>query len=302
MALFTYDDSSRREDLLSILRDVSPISDNYLVTNLGTSKATNTLHEWLVFNVSRPTSVTFATEGSDISNPLHTQPSRSNNVTAIIRREVQVSGTERAVKVGLPGDPMDFQKKVALSQFKADMEFALLRGTRASGASGTARGMDGINSVISTNLTARASGTSMSTTELEDIVQNSWDAVGSEFVGKVLLCPMGIKRKITTFTTRVQPQTPSTDRIYNNISYYESASGTVKIVPHKDVLNSAGTTHVYLLNEDMYRMAFLTGREPKWEEKASVGDYDRGYYLAELTLESLAERASVKRTGYALTG
>lgn len=302
MALFTYDDTSRREDLLSILRDVSPVSDNYLVTNIGTSSASNTLHEWLVYNINRPTSITFATEGAEATEPTHSQPTRSNNVTAIIRREVKVSGTERAVKVGLPGDPMDFQKKVALSQFKADMEFALLRGTRASGASGTARGMDGINSVISTNLTARNSGTSMSTTELEDIVQNSWDAVGSEFVGKILLCPMGIKRKITTFTTRVQPQANSTDRIYNNISFYESASGTIKIVPHKDVLNAAGTTHVYLLNEDMYRMAFLTDREPKWNELPATGDYDRGYYLAEMTMESLAERTSVKRTGYALNG
>lgn len=302
MALFTYDDTSRREDLLSILKDVSPISDNYLVTNLGTGQASNTLHEWLVFNTARPTSITFAAEGAEATEPLHSQPTRSNNVTAIIRREVKVSGTERAVKVGLPGDPMDFQKKVALAQFKADMEFALLRGTRASGASGTARGMDGINSVISTNLTARASGTSMSTTELEDIVQNSWDAVGAGFVGKVLLCPMGIKRKITTFTTRVQPQADSTDRIYNNISFYESASGTVKIVPHKDVINATGSTHVYLLNEDMYKMAFLKGREPKWSDLPSTGDYDRGYYLAEMTLESLAERASVKRYGYNQNG
>ena len=302
MALFTYDDTSRREDLLSILRDVSPISDNYLTTNLGTGSATNTLHEWLVFNISRPTSITFVGEGAEVTEPLHTQPSRSNNITAIIRREVKVSGTEQAVSVGKPGNPMDFQKGVALRQLKADMEFALLNGTRASGASGTARGMTGINGVISTNLTARSSGTSMSTTELEDIVQNSWDAVGSEFVGKVLLCPMGIKRKITTFTTRVQVQANSTDRIFNNISFYESASGTIKVVPHKDVANGAGTTHVYLLNEDMYRMAFLKGREPKYEEKPSTGDYDRGYYITEMTLESLAERASVKRYGYAQNG
>lgn len=302
MALFTYDDASRREDLLSILKDVSPTSDNYLSTNLGTSQANNTFHEWLVFNTSRPTSITFVAEGAEVTEPAHTQPARSNNVTAIIRREVKVSGTERAVRVGLPGDPMDFQKKVGLTLWKADQEFALLNGTRASGASGTARGMNGINGVISTNLTARSSGTSMSTTELEDIVQNSWDAVGAEFVGKLLLCPMGIKRKITTFTTRVTPYQESADRIYNNISFYESASGTVKIVPHKDVINATGSTHVYLLNEDMYKVAYLKGREPKWQDVPATGDYDRGFYIGELTLESLAERASVKRYGYALNG
>lgn len=302
MALFTYDDTSRREDLLSILRDVSPVSDNYLVTNIGTSSADNTLHEWLVFNVARPTSITFVAEGADATEPLHSQPTRSTNITAIVRREVKVSGTEQAIKAGLPGNPMDFQKKVVLSQLKADMEFALLNGTRASGASGTARGMTGINGTISTNLTARSSGTSMSTTELEDIMQNSWDAVGSQYVANILLCPMGIKRKISTFTTRVQAQTESTDRVYNNISFYESASGTVKVIPHKDVINGTGTTHVYALREEMYKMAFLKGREPKWETLSKIGDSDRGMYLTELTLESLAERCSVKRFGYNLNG
>lgn len=302
MALFTYDDTSRREDLLSILRDVSPTTDNYMVTNMGTSQASNTYHEWLVFNTARPTSITFVAEGAEVTEPSLSQPTRSTNITAIIRREVKVSGTERAVKVGLPGDPMDFQKKVALGLMKADMEFATWNGTRASGASGTARGMTGINGVISTNLTARNSGTSMSVTELEDIIQNSWDAVGAEFVADHVFCPMGIKRKISTFTTRVTPYQESGDRIYNNISAYESSSGTVKIIPHKDVINSTGSTHVFALNPDMYKWATLKDRDLKWEDKPSTGDYDRGWYITEATLESLAERCSVKRFGYATNG
>lgn len=302
MALFSYDDTSRREDLLSILKDVSPVSDNWLVTHLGSSKAQNTLHEWVVFNVARPSSVTFATEGSDPTYPNHSQPTRSNNITAIISRPVQVSGTERAIDTATHQDPMDFQKQVALRQLKADMEFALWNGTRASGASGTARGMNGINGVISTNLTARNSGTSMSVTELEDILQNSWDAVGSEFVADAVFCPMGIKRKIAGFTTGVTRYTDKPDNIYNNVAIYESASGVVKIIPHKDIINATGSTHVFALNTDMFRMAFLNGREPKFEAYAATGDADKGQYLTEMTLESLAERASVKRYGYALLG
>lgn len=142
----------------------------------------------------------------------------------------------------------------------------------------------------------------MSVTELEDILQNSWDATGAEYVAKVVLCPMGIKRKIATLTTRVQPQVQSTDRVYNNVGWYESNSGMVQIVPHKDVINSAGSTHVYALNMDTFKMAFLTGRQPKFEKLAKTGDAEKGQYITELTLESRAERASVKRTGYALNG
>jgi hypothetical protein len=86
------------------------------------------------------------------------------------------------------------------------------------------------------------------------------------------------------------------------VALYESSSGVVKIIPHKDIENTAGTTHVLAIREEFYKMAFLQGREPKYEPLAKVGDSERGMYITELTLESLAERASVKRTGYAQAG
>lgn len=303
MALYTYDDSSRREDLLSVIKDVSPVASNYLVTRLGSSTAYNTVHEWPVRNIGRATSDNSMAEGGTPTEPVGDAPTRSQNFTAVIARAVKVSGTEAAIRRALPGSAIDDEKMVKLMRLKADMEWALINGAKASGASGTARKMSGINSVISTNLTARASGTSMSVTELEDIMQNSWDATGGEgFTADVVLCPMGIKRKIASFTTRVQAQTPAEDRIFNNISYFETSSGTVKIVPHKDVINATGSTHVLAIREDFYKMAFLTGREPKYEPLAKTGDFDTGMYVTELTLESQAEHASVKRFGYALTG
>lgn len=296
MALYTYDDTSRREDLLAILRDVSPAASNWLTTHLAKATASNTFHEWPVRNIARATTDNTAAEGADASEPDGDAPVRSHNITAIYSRVVKVSGTEQEVKRALPGNAMDDEKRVKLMRLKADMEFGLINGAKASGASGTARGMAGINSVISTNLTARASGTSMSVTELEDIHQNSWDAVGDGFQADLLLCPMGIKRKIATFTTSVTRYTEETDKVYNNVAVYESSSGMLKIVPHKDVRDAAGTTHVYALRQEMFRMAFL--REPKYVDLAKTGDSDRGMYITELTLESLAERASVKRTGY----
>jgi hypothetical protein len=302
MALFTYDDTSRREDLLSIIRDVSPAASNYLVTNLASSTAYNTFHEWPVRNISRYTSDQSVAEGSAPTEPTGDAPTRSNNITAVLQLGVKVSGTQNALRRALPGAAMDDEKKIKLIRLKAAMEWALLNGAKASGASGTARGMAGINNVISTNLTARASGTSMSTTELEDILQNSWDAVADGFVADTILCPMGIKRKIAGFTTGVTRYTDQPDHIYNNVAIYESSSGIVKVIPHKDVINSTGSSHVLAIREEFYRMAFLSGREPKYEPLAKTGDFEVGQYVTELTLESLAERASVKRYGYALTG
>jgi len=44
MGVFTPDATTRRESLLEVLRDVSPVTDNYLVNELGVSTASNTLH------------------------------------------------------------------------------------------------------------------------------------------------------------------------------------------------------------------------------------------------------------------
>lgn len=151
-------------------------------------------------------------------------------------------------------------------------------------------------------MTARNSGTSMSTTELEDMLQDIWTQVGDGFVADVVMCPMGIKRKIAGFTTGVTRYTDQPDHIYNNVAIYESSSGVVKVIPHKDVPNGSGTTHVLALREDFYKMAFLINREPQYEELAKTGDFDIGQYITELTLESQAEKASAKRYGYAQLG
>ena len=305
IGLITYDDASRRESLLSILKDVSPLGGNYLVENLGTSVARNTLHEWPVFNQTRPTSVTATQEGADATVADLTAPTRSNNITAIISDVVRVSGTERAVSVATNQDPFAFQKEKSLMRMNAKMEFALVNGTsvgKASGASGVARGMAGLDGVISTNATALSSGTSLSVDRFEDILQLSWNQVGNEYVADTVLCPMGLKRKISTFTTNVTNYVNETDRLYRNISVFEASTGVVRIVPHKDVRNNAGSTTLYAVKLDTFKMAFLEGREPQFQELAKSGDYDFGQYITEMTLESYAERASVKVTGFAQLG
>lgn len=302
IGLITYDDQSRRESLLSILKDVSPLGGNYLVENLGTSVARNTLHQWPVYNQTRPTSVTNTIEGAEATVVDLTAPTKSDNITAIISEVVTVSGTERAVTVATNQDPLAFQKEKALKRLSAKMEYSLVNGTKASGASGVARQMAGIDSVISTNATALSSGTSLSVDRLEDLLQLSWNEVGQEYVADTILCPMGLKRKISTFTTNITNFVNETDRLYRNIAVFESNLGIVRIVPHKDVRNTAGSTTLYALRMDTYKMAFLEGREPQFQELAKGGDYDKGQYITEFTLESYAQRASVKATGFNQNG
>jgi len=300
VGLMTDGDASRRESLLSILRDVSPSYDNYLTSNLGRAPdATNTLHEWVVHNVARPTSNSVTQEGYAADYSTLAQPTRSNNITAIMTSSVRVSGTQRAIDHATHEDPYIFHKTEALKRLKSKMEYSTINGAVASGASGTARGMRGIVGCISTNMSALNSGTSFTEKALNDIMNLSWDAVGSDYVADLFLCPMVIKRRISGFTTNTRNVEAIKKRLTAEVQVYDSQVGqSIMILPHKDVNAAAGSLSVFAIREELFKYSFLTGREPMWQELAKDGDRDNGQYITELTLVSYAERASVWQSGF----
>lgn len=298
--LITYQDSGRREDLLDVLGDVSP-DETPLITLFGTSTAKGTLHEWLEYNVSRPTSVSADVEGAETTFADLTAPSRVNNITQIIKQSVQVSRTERRVNVAAVGDPYAFQKADALRQLKMKMEYALLNAAKASGASGTARQMDGIDTFITTVVTARNSGTSFSETELNDMTADAYTTVRADKVFDTLLCTVKIKQAIAGFSGNSTRYIDASERrLIKEILVYDSAVGSHKVLHHRDVRNSAGSTTVYGIREELHKVAYLD--KPMFEELAKVGDSDRGHWVTEFTHEAIEERADVKRTGYNQSG
>jgi hypothetical protein len=298
--LITYQDASRREDLLDVLGDVSP-DETPLLTLFGTSEARGTLHEWLTYNQSRPTSVTADVEGADSSDADLTAPSRANNVTQIIKDVIKVSRTERRVNVAAVGDPYAFQKAEALKRLKSKMEYAILNAVKASGSSGVARQMNGIDAWITTNVTARNSGTSFTETELNDMVADVWTTVDPDKVFDMVLCTFRIKQTIAGFSGNSTRYIDATDRrLVKDVLVYDSSGGSHRIFAHKDVRNSAGSTTVYGIREDLWKVAYLD--KPMFEELSKTGDADRGHWVTEFTLESLEQRASVKRTGYNRNG
>lgn len=296
----TYQDPARREDLLDVLGDVSP-DETPLMTLFGSGDAKGTLHEWLKYNLSRPTSVQADVEGADTTFSDLTTPSRENNITQIIKIGVRVSRTERKVNVAATGDPYAFQKAQNLRSLKMKMEYAILNAAKASGASGVARQMNGIDAFITTNVTARNSGTSFSEQELNDMTADVWTTVDPDKIFDMVLCTFKIKQAIAGFGGNSTRYIEAAERrLVKDVMVYESAAGSHRIFAHKDVRNSAGSTTVYGIREDLWRTAYLD--KPMFEELAKVGDADRGHWVTEFTLESLEERASVKRTGYNQNG
>ena len=270
---------------------------------LATTSASQTLHEWTEDYIARPSSVSSAIEGAEASYADLTQPARRNNITQIISQTYRVSGTERAVSVAGMGDPLDYQAGKALKQWKNNLEFALIRSTVASGDSGVARTMAGIQAVITSHYTNRNSGTSLSESEFNAMVKDVWDDVGHDDVFDMVLVPMGLRQKISTFTAGSTRYVDASDRkLTRPVMVYESDGGVHRIFAHKDVPSGVGTPgpQIVAIKEDKFRIAYL--RKPVRELLAKDGDRDNGQIVGEATLEYLAERSSARRSGYNQAG
>jgi len=298
--LMTYNDTGRREDLLDVIGDVSP-DETPLMTLFGTSTSKGTYHEWMKYNISRPSSVAVVAEGAETTFGDLAQPSRTGNVTQIMNQPIQVSRTERRVNVAAMGDPYAFQKADALRQLKMKMEFSILNAAKASGSSGVARQMDGIDAFITSVVTERNSGTSFSETELNDMAADAYKTVRADKVFDMLLCTVKIKQAIAGFGGNSTRYIDASERrLTKDILVYESAVGSHKIMHHRDVRNTSGSVTVYGLREDMHKVAYLD--KPMFEELAKVGDSDRAHWVTEFTLEVTEEKADIKRTGYNQNG
>ena len=300
--LQTYDDSTRREDLLDVINDVSP-DENPLMTMLAVTTATQTLHEWPEDYLSRPTTVSKEVEGAAATYSDLIQPLRRNNITQIIRTTYRVSGTQRTVSVAGMADPVEYQADKALKDWKNKAEYSILNASIASGNSGVAREMAGIQAVVTSHYTNLNSGTSLSEEHFNSMVKGVWTDVGNDDVFDMVLLPFGLRQKLSTFTAGATKYVDQRDkRLTRPVMIYESDGGVHRIFGHKDIYSSNATPGpmVLGLKEDKYRIAYL--RRPERTLLSKDGDRDNGMILGELTIEYLAERSSARSSGFAQNG
>lgn len=299
--LTTFYDTSRHEDLLDVIQDVTP-DDTPLATMLKTSTAKDTVHQWTEDYITPPSSVTFSAEGAAATYSGAAQPGRRVNLTAILTETFRVSGTERATDPAGGQDPLDYQAGKSLKNWKMKEEYAIINGALTSGVSGTAASMAGLINVITTLATSRNSGTSLSETEFQDMHQHSWEQGGNDNAFDLVLVPFGLKRKIDGFTAGATKYVDQSDKkLTQPVAIYETSAGVARIMIDRYVPSAAATPGPRFLGikEDKFKVAFL--RNPFREMLAKDGDRENGQIVGEFTLE-YTERSSVNRNGYNVTG
>lgn len=291
IGLISVNDQTMAEDVTDFITNIDFTSTPFY-SNIGESEATNTLHQWL--NDTLATSADNAQpEGYTAAFTDITAPVRNTNVVQLFGKDVRVSNTEMRVSHYGP-DPYTYQLQKKMKELARDIEKALVAGTRASGNSGVARRLNGAIALISTNKTARASGTSLSETEFNDMLAGIFNNGSDVNVDRVYVGSF-LKRVISGYTAGSTKFTQAEgQKVYNTVSVYESDFGVHALHLSREVPANS----VLGVDSSKWRTAYLTDGRPQHIPQGLNGSAKQGLLETELTLEALAEKSSAFRSGY----
>lgn len=296
IGLISVNDATMVEDVTNFITNADFESTPFY-SSLAEGEATNTLHQWLT-DTHAASGDNAQPEGYTTAYTDITAPVRQTNIVQLFGKDIRVSNTESRVNHYGP-DPYTYQLNKKMKELAKDIEKALVAGTVASGNSGLARRLNGAIALISTNKTARASGTSLSETEFNDMIENIFDN-GSDSTADRIFTGAVLKRAISGYTGQntTKYQDATTGRIYNSVAIYESDFGVHVIHLSREVPSGTNAKGIMAVDSSKWRVAYLTNGRPQHIPMGLQGSAKVGILETELTLEALAEKSSAYRSGY----
>lgn len=301
-----------REDLADIIYDISP-TDTPLLSGIPKTKASGVFHEWQT-DALEAAAANRMIEGDATNANTFVQTTRVGNYCQISKKQIVVSGTQRAVNSAGRADEFSYQMAKRGKEIKRDMEYALTRNQASSaGGAGTARSLGSLESWLATNKTSVGTGTAQTTpgyssgtvaaptdstvqgsftkAALDAVIQACWTQGGEPDV--IMLGP-GQRNDISAFSGISTLQTPANGNsdvtLIGAIDFYKSNFGTFKVVPNRFQRDQT----VFVL--DMQMLGLATLRNMKVEPLAKTGDADTAQMVVEYTLEVRNEKACGKVT------
>lgn len=288
-----------QEDIVDAIYNVD-FAGTPFISRIGESVATNTLHQWLV-DTYAASAVDAGIEGADVTVSDPAMPVRKTNVVQMFQKTITVSDTELAIPHYGMNDPFAYQTQKRMVEIGRDMELAWVAGTRGSGSSGVARYADGAIAQITTNKTARTSGSSLSETEFNNLMALVYDAGTDEDVDLVMTGSF-LKRAIDKYSTKTTQYLDATafEQVLR-VDTYMSSFGIHKIVLERNVPTTTGNAGILGVDTSKWRTAWLIGRRIGIKPLSKSGSATKALMEGEATLEALNEKSSFYASGYSTT-
>jgi hypothetical protein len=319
-SFLTYDAKGIREDLSSLISDISPTTTPFQ-SNIGSRDATNTYFEWQTDSLATA-SATPVVEGQDLSAFTAVTPTvRLGNYCQINMVDFIISGTEQRVDKAGRASEIGYQAAKAAKELKRNIEVAcLLNGVGAVvGATATARVTAGFpgwlkTNETSTNVTApsytgstptgaaqvwKTFGTPTAFTEamLKTTMQECYESGGEPSI--LMVGPFN-KTQVSGFSgiasSRYNVDGAEPSVIIGAADIYVSDFGNLSVVPNRfftSVIDAgAGSlmnNWAFLIDPDEVKLANL--RPYSIETLAKTGDADKRMVLREWGLQVNNEKA-----------
>ena len=302
--LITYGDVSRREDVVLNAVELLTAEENQALTLLGKTKAIDTVHSFLVDTLQTAASKAVAMN-TDFSLSALTTPSRLTNIVQEVAEAIQVSRPQEVIQHYSGNNETERQTTKALKNWGNAVEFDLVRGTLQSGLSGTIAKMNGIIVAISksTNTTAHTSGTVLSATILDGLMQDNFmnsngDVATDVFVGGVM------RRVVDGFVQKsnVVVNTPNgLPNLVRTVSTFETSFGTVSFRKHRyiQITGTDATGRVLGIRPEKLKIAYLD--MPYIKNLAENGAYTKKAVYGSMTLETRNQDSNFFASGFLLS-
>ena len=303
----SYDTVGNREDLSEFIFDVSPW-ETPIIALIGTRKAKSRVHEWQTDSLAA-SAMNHNIEGDDAqSADALTATTRLNNVCAILKKKIVISGTQEdgMDHAGVQSE-VAYQEAKKMREIKKDLEYMVLNGgetngignVRVTGNATTAREFSSLQCYIATNADVGALGAA-STGDGTDAMTSGTDrAVTETIVGTVLTSCFtngaeptvlavdgtnkGLVSDFTGGSTRYVDT--NTKELIHSIDVYVGDFHTMKVIPSRHTPNEVG----YHLDPEYLKLAEL--RALQSYDLAKTGDNYRREMVWEVTIEVCNEAA-----------
>lgn len=286
--LSTFDQVGKREDVEDIIYQIDP-TECPMLTSIGTSTASNTLHQWLQDSLAA-VATNANIEGADAGTASTvTQTTKTAN-TQIFDKVVQVSGTAEAV--GTYGRTSDLAYAIAKAgkEIKRDIEHSFVGAGQAgtAGNSSTARQLTSAANQISANTTNTDSSNRALTEALVlDVAQKVYEKGGNATQMQVTPSHSVTVAGFATASGRNRDFGTGTT-VVNSVDILVTPFSTISVVPNRFL--DANT--VLMLDTEYWSRAVL--RPMQTIVLAKTGDSDKRQMLTELTLVCEHDEASGK--------
>lgn len=301
-----------REDLEGVIYRVAA-EDVPFQSNIGSAKATNTLHEWQIESLAASDETNAALEGDDISTL--TSPNlttRVGNYAQIFRKTGGVARTQEVVNLAGRDSELDRQKVLHGLELKRDMEKRFMGNWASNAESGgtprhtggavawctsnVSRGTGGASGGFGSGVVAAATnGTQRAFTEtlLKGVLATAFS--NGAKINQAYLGPTH-KQQASAFTgiANIRVDAPKTGqaKIVAAADLYTSDFGDIAFIPHPYGLQeaSAGSPRNVLL-VDPSKAAIATLDGVKSLPLAKSGDSEKFLLTAEKAFVARNEKA-----------